>query len=43
MPEATRRLLYQLNRRWIFGKIVSSLPFYSLALFGRYHAHGCAH
>ncbi len=27
MPEATRKLLYQLNRRWIFGKIVSSPPF----------------
>lgn len=24
MPEATRRLLYQLNSRWIYGKIVSS-------------------
>ena len=25
MPEATRRLLYQLNRRWLYGKLVSSL------------------
>lgn len=26
MPEATRRLLYQLNRRWIYGRLVSAPP-----------------